>query len=257
MKKLLLLLLFIPLVNCSDDSVSDANAPDPNDGEPVSITFRVQELWMKNTEWLKETNNDYYQDFCDEQALKIYPYLQSTLSGFEVPVNHHHQSIDTLKIELMPYSQVLDNYTQWFDFYLTNRIDVRPHPINIGHIEFIGFENKEYLVIEKNRMISNGVNPIIYFTSNKSEDFIDSITLGNYDCSVPFNAFDKSTYEGNYRESTEFNVTVPFEELNNNLEVNDSIGYTLGSSYGWKPLGEGWGATFNKSYKIIEKIYND
>ena len=46
MKKLLLLLLFIPLVNCSDDGDSSSNEPNSNNGEPSEIKFTLEEVWQ-------------------------------------------------------------------------------------------------------------------------------------------------------------------------------------------------------------------
>jgi len=249
MKKLILL-LFIPLVfACSSDDSSDDTGPIG----ASTITFRVQEVWDKNTSWLNDTNiiDSSININCDEDYTFIRPESSSDLTGFET-FFAHHKGIDTLFIELFSNSTISN--PQWFDFSLTSRIDLQSHPNKIGHIEFIDFDDNDKIKLDEWMMY--GDIPIQYFTSNKSEEFIDNITVKDFNCTA-FNAFDKSTYTGYYLESTEFNITVPFDELNNNLEVNDTIGYILGSGNGWKPMGEGFGSTFNKTHRIIAKTVNN
>lgn len=255
MKKLLILLLFIPFVfSCSSDDSSD-------DTEPIgasTITFRVQEVWDKNTSWFNDTNiiNDAININCDEDYIFIMPETNSDATGFETSLSFHHRDIDTLFIELFLNSQIPN--PQWFDFNISNRFDVQRSPDKIGHIEFINFENNDKIRLDS-ALVNSGYGelPIIYFTSNKSEEFIDNITVKDFNC-TPLNAFNKSTYSGYYLESTEFDVTVPFDELNSNLEVGDSIGASSASQSGWKPLGEGWYyPTFNADHKIVAKTVNN
>jgi hypothetical protein len=261
MKKLILL-LFIPLVfTCSSDS-SDSISDDNGSSNNISstITFRVQEVWDRNTNWFNDThtveqnNNINCNDDEDYFIIRPEDISSSDLTGFETFWEAGHRSIDTLFIELFSNSSISN--PQFFDFNLTSRIDLQSHPNRIGHIEFIGFEDNDKIRLDENRMNDwSGNVPMIYFTSNKSEEFIDNITMGDFIC-TPFNAFDKSTYTGYYLESTEINITVPFDELNNNLEINDTIRHSSLDD-GYKPLGEGWGATFNANHKIVAKTVNN
>ena len=104
-------------------------------------------------------------------------------------------------------------------------------------------------------MVNFGETPIIYFTSNKSEEWIDNASVKNRQCES-FNLFDKSSFDGPYRKSTEFYHTVPADELNSALEIGDTISQSDWTIYGYKQLGEGWDGNFNSYHLIVDNTVN-
>ena len=247
MKKLLLLLL---ILGCS------GGGNDSNDmSEPTSITFKIQEIWDGNRIWI---DNTYYNSIqfepCNQpmQHVGAQGQSESGLNDFSVCLDYWcHKSIDTLVINKRSITK-----PYFLEFHLTGREEVQSHPTRIGHIEFSGFwTDDDKIRLHPSQMINNGETPIIYFTSNKSEEWIDNASVKNFLCES-FNFFDKSSYDGPYRKSTEFYHTVPVDGLNSALEINDTISHGSWTINGNKQLGEGWDGNFNSLHLIVDKTVN-
>jgi hypothetical protein len=258
MKKILYLFLTVALIGCSsnDNIVEDSEDSDITP-QPTTITFTVREVWKSKLTWDKtNTIFSYNREMCSLEENTLAPISQSDLTGFETVASNHF-SIDTLVIDINTHPWQPD--AKFFDFKISSRFDLKSEPKRIGHLEFIGFNSESRLILEQALMdyeIINGERyaQIDYFSSNLSEEFIESITYdgqnNNYYICEPKKIFHKKDYGSNYYEPTILRITVPQDEDNLNLEIGDKIGRL---SYSNKPLGDGWDARFNNSYLILDK----
>ncbi len=259
MKKLILLLLFIPLISCtsSDDTdpiINNDNSDNNDPPIPRQIKFTLHELWKPT---LKFKTNTRRVNLCKDGTQWVTePEINSQWTGFEVSAGHHY-SLDTLIVEIHQSANK-------FDFKITNRGGIRPAPKRIGHIKIIRLmgneiDEKTKLYLHQSRMKYGqygGVHfPVKYFTSNVSEDLLEKITIdlasgpANNNCqNIKF--FEKVDTTDSFRETTETTTTVIFDSKNNNLKVGDKIGRT---QYSDVQLGEGWGSWANNSYMIVKK----
>jgi hypothetical protein len=259
MKKLLYLFLFLTLIliGCSESAVDknngDTTIEDNTPINPPTITFTLREIWKSKLIWDK-SNTGYDDDrvFCGNKTPTVFAPSNSDITGFETNQITHF-GLDTLVINLerrYPYEKPL-----LFDFVLSGIFSggYISHPKRIGHIEFIGFNEEKRILLETSKMNRKKINgewetPIDYFSSNLSEEFIESITL-DWSCTNK-KIFHKKDYDENYFESTIVEITVPKDDNNSKLEVGDKIGRV---SYDDTRLGEGWDSRFNNRYLILDK----
>lgn len=261
MKKLLYLLLAIVFIKCSDssvDNVENIETPPPS----PTITFKVREVWGSKLSWNKDNLRfTYDRQMCSVTENTLNPNSQSEITGFETYIGNHF-AIDTLVININ--TNPWEPAAKFFDFNISDRLDIleggrgKRHPKKIGHIEFIGFNSESRLILEHALMDTEIINgeryaQIDYFSSNLSEEFIESITYdgrnNNYYICEPKKVFHKKDYVDNYYESTVISITVPEDEFNSDLNVGDTIGGNTGN----KPLGEGWDSRFRYLYYILDK----
>ena len=263
MKKLLYLFLFLTLIliGCSESVVDknngDTTIEDNTPINPPTITFKVREVWQSKLSWNRDNLTfTYNREMCSVTENTLYPYSYSDLTGFETYIWNHF-GIDTLVIDISTHPS--EPAAKFFDFNISDRLDIiwggrgKRHPKKIGHIEFIGFNSESRLLLEHHLMDTEIINgeryaQIDYFSSNLSEEFIESITYDgrhyNYYICEPKKVFHKKDYE-----STIISITVPEDEFNSALNIGD----TIGGSTGNKTLGEGWGPQFKYLYYIIDK----
>jgi hypothetical protein len=255
MKNLLYLFFAITLLGCSsNDDTNDVIIP------PATITFTLREIWKPKVSWDRyNLDFTYNREICSLTENTLAPeYTGNDLTGFETYLSQHF-SIDTLVINLTTYPNQPD--AKFFDFRISQRFGgvMKSEPKTIGHIEFIGFNEESRLILEHALMDYQSINGeryarIDYFSSNLSEDFIESITYdgqnNNYYVCTPKKVFYKRNYDGTHYEFTTFKITVPEDADNLVLGVGDKIGRM---EYSDKNLGEGWDAQYNNSYLILDK----
>ena len=264
MKKVLYLFLAIMLIECSDSS--DNNVENIETPPPPTITFKVREVWGSKFSWNKDNLIfQYDRNMCSVTGNTLMAYSSSNLTGFETR-RLNHFAIDTLVINMNAYPW--EPSARFFDFRISDRLDIiyggreQRHPKKIGHIEFIGFNSRKRLILEQSLLDTDIINgerlaQIDYFSSNLSEEFIESITYDGsghnyYMCELK-KVFNKKDYEENYYESTIINITVPEDEFNSDLNIGDIIGEWDVSNVVNKPLGEGWDSRFINLYYILDK----
>lgn len=118
---------------------------------------------------------------------------------------------------------------------MTDRFDggIISHPKRIGHIKFIGFDQEDRMILETlGRMKYERINgeliySIDYYSSNLSEELIDSMTIEGfgykyYRCTNK-KIFNKIDYDNNYFESAIIEITVLKDDNNSILEIGDKI----------------------------------
>jgi hypothetical protein len=260
MKYLLYLFFAITLLGCSsnDNNIEDIEITPST----PTITFTVREVWASKLTWdYDNTVYDYDREICGVVEPTLAPNGGSDLTGFESYIGNHF-ALDTLVIDLSDRSAF--EKPKYFDFRISERLDIRAggrgkrHPEKIGHIEFIGFNSESRLILEQVLMDTEIINgeryaQIDYFSSNLSEEFIESITYDgqgkNYHTCKPKKVFHKKDYGDNYYESTIFKITVPRDEYNLDLNIGDTIGGNPSN----KTLGDGWDARFKYLYLILDK----
>ena len=264
MKKLLYLFLFLTLIliGCSESAVDknngDTTIEDNTTINPPTITFTLRELWHSKLTWDKDNSIfSYNREMCSLEENTLAPISQGDLTGFETYAINHY-SIDTLVVDINTHPYEPD--AKFFDFKISARFDgLKSEPKRIGHLEFIGFNSESRLILEQVLMDTEIINgeryaQIDYFSSNLSEEFIESITYdgqnNNYYVCEPKKVFHKKDYDENYYESTIVTITVPQDEDNLNLDIGDTIGRVSSSN---KSIGEGWDGRFNNSYLILDK----
>ena len=259
MKKLILLLLFIPLVfSCSNDEIELNDNPADIDDEPVprGIKLRLQELWKPKLVW--NSNNTIYAGYsCGYATTPKHNNTESYVTGFETGRGNHY-SLDTIIVKMLPNSNA-------FNFFITPRFDKRPSPKRIGHIELIRMGGKKIdenskIILSSQRLKYNGYNsggysfPIKYFTSNVDEDLLASITLDSSDDCKVLKMFEKVNTSDSFREYTETGITVDYDDKNLAIKIGDSLGYVFS-----KEKGGGWPTGYSNFYIVVSKeiIYYD
>ena len=254
MKKLLLILLLPFIVSCSSDGTTDSDVIDDDvnqNDSPKSIKFITEPIFESTLEW-SYSDLEAIERGCravntvgDIKTTRL-KYVPFDLTGFEAFETRHY-ALDTLIVNKI-------GGTTMFDFQISNRGDVVSNPKFIGHIQFNNFLEDDYLFLEKHLMYE--FKTINYVSSNLTENTIDkmSVTSVSGDCSS-WNFFDKLNYDNlnEYLESQRIEITVPYDSLNNALNVGQMIGRRI---YYQTELGEGWDARFNNNYVIISKQIN-
>lgn len=253
MNKILFLFTIIIFNSCSsgEEMINDNldNNGDDSPPQPKNIEFTVHELWKSKLVWDSNNIITQRQKWCGEEDIWVSKPSNGGvaryggLTGFHTGVSQHF-SLDTLVIELQ--SNVLGKKTNFFDFNIQRRGDIRNNPKRIGHIEFVKVDENSKIKIYRDYIVNQTVGgtdifPIEYFTSNLEEDFITSITLdgdssGHQRCEN-IKAFEKVDTSESFRKTTEIKVVVAYDNDNRNLKIGDSIGR---SGYSSKRLGEGW-----------------
>ena len=257
MKKLLLLLLFIPLTfACSDDSDSD-DATDLNDGQPSQIKFTLEEVWQDKLTFSISNNrqvncgDDYIAILGGQGATEYYYGLAG--NG---PIQRNHYSLDTLVLDLTVATIGYPYTNKGFNLGPLNPAETEAlvNPKYIGHIEFIGFdeESKIFLTVGRLENYFSGVKKMEYFTSNVSDDYLNSISYDSYpnsDCpggyEGSFNFFVKSEEDYNNLKFREH--FLPYNLTNDNFEIGVLLGIDNDA------IMEGIGNAFN--YTIVDKEY--
>ena len=259
MKKLLLLSLTILLFSCGgNDSVYE----EPEPSGPSKISLTVKEKWGARLSGNAISHN--YQnsdiDICandNREYLKpLYPFKLEVGQDY-TSINHY--SLDSLKLTL-PNSQYI------FGFNLgpnEGGVQVPTTPKYIKHIELVNFDSNDKILIDKpflwNYYSFNHplTNTIVYFSSNVSEGFLNSIV---YDAGPP-GARCPDLQEAIFVKSeVEFNdfavkeIQIPYNEESNSIEVGDIV---MGSDlYQFIPCGNCIDIV-NGAYTILGKEYID
>jgi hypothetical protein len=263
MKNLLYLFFAITFLGCSGNDDNKNGSLDGGDEitPPRSnITFKVRELWGEKLMWDKyNTTFRYDRNICSDMLPTRSPTINSsyTKTGFET-YEVSHFAIDTLEIILKVGSP--HQFAKIFAIPITDDLSVLPigkrYPKKIGHIKFVNFDDDNRLILEHIKMEPQNVNGewfsrIDYYSSNRTEEFIESISLdgsgANFHTCKPKKVFYKNNYEENFYESTVIEITVPKDDYNSALKVGDKIGGN------YKQIGSGWDSRFNNNYLILEK----
>ena len=248
MNKLLYIFLGLSLIlACSDDGDNDSNEPDSNNGEPSEIKFTLEEVWQDKLTFSSANNR---QVDCDDEVdyIAISGVQGSTqyyagLAGTGV-VRGNHYSVDTIVLNLNVQTQSwIDN--KGFDLGPLSShtggstLGYKQNPQYIGHIELIGFNEESKLFLSPGKLEyassfnsteSSMNNKIQYFSSNVSEEFLNSITYKKYNLSCPVenaNYFVKSNLEINNLKIREH--TLPFNLTNDGIEIGVLLGIDNGT----------------------------
>ena len=197
MKNLLYIFLGLGLMfGCSDDERIVSNEPDSNNGEPSEIKFTLEEVWQSKLTFnstnciqteCSATNTDYIDLIGSQGQAQYY----NGLAGNGVALSNHY-SVDTLVLSLNGQTQGLfDN--KGFDLGPRNSSssEALVNPQYIGHIELVGFNEESKLFLKNSLEYASAFgsndssmnNKIQYFTSNVSEEFLNSISSYRYSSS--------------------------------------------------------------------------
>ena len=233
MKKLLLLSAFLIFTCSSDDSTSD-DAPDLNDGQPSQIKFTLEEVWQDKLTFSISNNR---QVNCGDDYIAILGGQGATeyyygLAGNGV-IRRNHYSLDTLVLDLTVATIGYPYTNKGFNLGPLNPAETEAlvNPKYIGHIEFIGFdeESKIFLTVGLLENYFSGVKKMEYFTSNVSDDYLNSISYDSYDYSNcpggyegSFNFFVKSEEDYNNLKFREH--FLPYNQTNDNFEIGALLG---------------------------------
>ena len=175
------------MFTCSDDSDSD-DATDLNDGQPSQIKFTLEEVWQDKLTFSisnnrqVDCNDDDYIAILGGQGATEYYY---GLAGNGV-IQRNHYSLDTLVLDLTVATIGYPYTNKGFNLGPLNPAETEAlvNPKYIGHIEFIGFDEESKIFLTVGRLeyhfgIENDLK-MEYFTSNVSEDYINSISYDSH-----------------------------------------------------------------------------
>ncbi len=251
MKYYLLFILLVSLASCS--SSEDANI---DSGEVIvqkkNIEFIIEEVWKPALYWTDEKIKTFnWGKTCiRDSGSKITGVdvgrFSTTSTNFSNSKRTHF-SLDTLFIELKANN---DAFYIGFTSVASSRQFSR-EPRTIGHIEFINFDSEKKIFVDRYEMTGDNIN---YFSSNLSEDLINSMTLeGNsgFKTCNNFKLFHKQEPDDYLHMKRRRKFTVPADERNLALKVGDTIGAQKGIA-----VGDGWDSMWNFSdyFVITEKV---
>lgn len=242
MKKALLLSLTILLFSCGGDD--DTNS-EPETNEPTSIKFTLEEIWGVGINYNYQNTEQRVCSLDDRKYLRISEQGESVFGqNISTPL---HNSIDTLRLSLYGASNIDPNLINNFGFNLgplnQANTEQRVNPQYINHIELIDFDENDRIFLKQgfmeyyypiNSTDSNLNKKIVYFSSNVSEEFLNSIVY----TSENVNDFCPSTEEEIFvkKSQEEYNsirfleLTIPYNIVNNSFNVGDEVsGQDIGS----------------------------
>tara|TARA_B100001059_G_scaffold199252_1_gene205493 strand:- start:253 stop:1026 length:774 start_codon:yes stop_codon:yes gene_type:complete len=255
MKKLILL-LFIPLVfACSSDDDSQGNNTTPSG--PTQIKFTLEKIWSESL-FFDDSNTQALNSCYDDNSLVYYhttSQLHNTYGIGTGSESRNHFSLDTLSLTMS--NPNLDGYN--ITTLNSTGQESTVNPQYIGHIELNGFDSNHKILILKGFLEYQWNNQIEYFSSNVSEAFLNSLVYDVNGLECPTNQdpniFIKSTMDFNSLKLVEH--TVVFDELNDNINIGNMVGYTMSGTgvENWKPFGEGWNGDFNPDFLVVNKEY--
>jgi len=254
MKKLLLLSLTILLFSCGSNNSVDE---EPEPSEPSKISLTVKEKWDEGLSYNYQNTSQRYCQSEDREYLR--PSNPFILGVGQSYTSLNHYSIETLELSLDAPSNV-----EVFGFNLgpisAPSITI---PKYINHIELVGFDTNDKILLNEGALHNYHPNDtsfkrkIIYFSSNVSEEFLNSLVYDkstDFCPSSPEQIFIKKSEE-EYNNIVIKEIQIPYNEENISLRVGDLV---LGSNLLQRvPCGNCNEIRDNGPYTIIGKEYID
>lgn len=252
-----MLLFIVVFLSCSsgDDIQSDFQndnnnqTDDSSEQTPKSIIFVLEQHWSPTITFDAEI--DFDKRNCSDPDYTIgIPKQYDSRRFFTQNVNHYGK--DTLKIILSNDSRFeVDGFS--FNLEHPSQNESPVHPKYIGHIELVNFSENNKIILQTNKLESIHNRTITYFTSNESDEFIQSILYngtGNIDFCPIGNVNDVLVKSNQTLEDFKrVTIEVPYDTKNNNIEVGEIVSHTASTDF-----GEGWNTSqWNKHHKVISK----
>ena len=183
MKKLLLLSLTVLLFSCAGNE-SENEELEPSG--PSFLLLTVEPVWAEGISYNYQNTEQENCSLDDRKYLRISQQGESVF-GQEI-YSKYHYSLETLELSLDGPSNINPSLIDNFGFNLgpLNQANsqVKVNPKYIKHIELIGFDENDKIFLQEgymenyypfNSADSNLNQKIVYFSSNVSEELLNSI----------------------------------------------------------------------------------
>ena len=223
-------------MSCSGDDKDCCAEPEPSG--PISIRLILKEVWAEGISYDYQNTE---QRVCSSENRK---YLSITEQGNLVfgqnawPSTHY--SVENMTLSLYGPPNINPSLTNNFGFnlgpYNQAGYEGRVNPQYINHIELVDFDENDRIFMEQgfleyyylsNSTDSNLNQKIVYFSSNVSEEFLNSIV---YDKSGSDNSCPTSEQQVFVKKSQEeynsirfLELTIPYNDVNNMFNVGDEV----------------------------------
>ena len=238
---------------CSSDDDSQGNNTTPSG--PTQIKFTLEKIWGESLSF-DDSNTQALSNCYSDNSLVYYHTTSQQYNTYGIATGSYesnHFSLDTLSLTMS--NPNLDGYN--ITTLNSSSTEAKVNPQYIGHIELNGFDSNHKILILKGFLEHQWNNQIEYFSSNVSEAFLNSLVYDVNGLECPTNQdpniFIKSTMDFNSLKFVEH--TVVFDELNDNINIGDRVGYSQTGFENWKPFGEGWNGDFNPNFLVVDKEY--